>query len=155
MKAIKILLIMELLIVQLPVLKVLLIQLEQLNIYIYIYKFYLQKKYLPKTPNKWEVVYISYFVQNYKIYKIKNFNKSKYYYRLWCYTNYKIELYTIITNIKNFKGQLASGIYRLIWGDNPISWITTQFMSEGEFKLLSSSRSDVKIKELYIERKKN
>ncbi|KAF0851807.1 hypothetical protein [Spiroplasma poulsonii] len=114
----------------------------------YIDKFYLQKKDLPKIPNDWEVVNTSDFVQDSKGYKIKNFNKSEYYYRLWCYTTLEIELY-IITHI-NFKGQLASGIS---YGNNPSGWITIQLFPEGEFKLSSISNS-VEIKGLYIERKK-
>ncbi|MFX4057505.1 MAG: hypothetical protein EHV01_004225 [Spiroplasma sp. hy2] len=114
----------------------------------YIDKFYLQKKDLPKIPNKWEVVNTTNFVQGSQIYKIENFNKSEYYYRLWCYTSYEIELF-IITHI-NFEGQLASGIS---YGNNPSSWITIQLFPEGEFKL-SSTSNDVKIKKLYIQRKK-
>ncbi|RUO86089.1 hypothetical protein [Spiroplasma endosymbiont of Megaselia nigra] len=113
----------------------------------YLDKFYLQKKDLPKTPNEWVVVDTSDFVQGSKGYKIKNFNKSEYYYRLWCYTSYEVELF-IITHI-NFTGQLASGVS---YGNNPSSWITVQLFPEGEFKLSSTSNS-VKIKELYIERK--
>ncbi|WP_400248291.1 hypothetical protein, partial [Spiroplasma sp. ald] len=114
----------------------------------YLDKFYLQKKDLPKIPNNWEVVDTSDFVQDSKGYKIKNFNKSEYYYRLWCYTTLEIELY-IITHI-NFKGQLASGIS---YGNNPSGWITIQLFSNGEFKL-SSTSNNVKIKKLYIQRKK-
>ncbi|MBW3059020.1 MAG: hypothetical protein CXB60_08220 [Spiroplasma poulsonii] len=114
----------------------------------YLDKFYLQKKDLPKIPNEWEVVDTTDFVQGYKGYKIKNFNNWEYYYRLWCYTTLEIELY-IITHI-NFKGQLATGIS---YGDNPSSWITIQLFSDGEFKLSSISNS-VKIKGLYIERKR-
>ncbi len=111
----------------------------------YIDKFYLQKKDLP---NDWELVDISDFVQGSKRYKIKNWNKSEYYYRLWCYTTLEIELY-IITHI-NFKGQLATGVS---YGNNPSSWITVQLFPEGEFKL-SSILNNVEIKELYIERKR-
>ncbi|RUP78079.1 hypothetical protein D6D54_00975 [Spiroplasma poulsonii] len=114
----------------------------------YLDKFYLQKKDLPKIPNEWEVVDTTDFVQGSKGYKIKNFNNWEYYYRLWCYTTLEIELY-IITHI-NFKGQLATGIS---YGDNPSSWITIQLFSDGEFKLSSISNS-VKIKGLYIERKR-
>ncbi|WP_348735306.1 hypothetical protein [Spiroplasma endosymbiont of Ammophila pubescens] len=114
----------------------------------YLDKFYLQKKDLPKISNDWKVVDTSDFVQDYKGYKIKNFNKSEYYYRLWCYTTLEIELY-IITHI-NFKVQLASGIS---YGNNPSRWITIQLFSNGEFKLSSISNS-VEIKGLYIERKK-
>ncbi|WP_348734876.1 hypothetical protein [Spiroplasma endosymbiont of Ammophila pubescens] len=114
----------------------------------YLDKFYLQKKDLPKISNDWKVVDTSDFVQDSKGYKIKNFNKSEYYYRLWYYTTLEIELY-IITHI-NFKGQLASGIS---YGNNPSRWITIQLFSNGEFKLSSISNS-VEIKGLYIERKK-
>jgi len=114
----------------------------------YLDKFYLQKKDLPKIPNEWEVVDTTDFVKGSKGYKIKNFNNWEYYYRLWCYTTLEIELY-IITHI-NFKGQLATGIS---YGDNPSSWITIQLFSDGEFKLSSISNS-VKIKGLYIERKR-
>ncbi|WP_348735385.1 hypothetical protein [Spiroplasma endosymbiont of Ammophila pubescens] len=88
------------------------------------------------------------FVQGSKMYKIKNFNQSEYYYRLWCYISYEIELF-IITHI-NFNGQLSSGIS---YGSNPSNWITVQLFPEGEFKLSSISNSVV-IKKLYIERKK-
>ncbi len=82
------------------------------------------------------------------MYKIKNWNNLQYYYRLWCYTSYEIELF-IITHV-NFEGQLASGVS---YGNNPSSWITVQLLPEGDFKLSSISNS-VEIKKLYIERKK-
>ncbi len=87
----------------------------------YIDNFYLQKKYLPKIPNEWEKLDTGDFVQGYKMYKIKNWNNLQHYYRLWCYTNYEMELF-IITHIK-FKGQLAIWIS---YGNNPSIWITIQ-----------------------------
>lgn len=103
----------------------------------YIDKFFLQKKDLPKIPNDWELVDTSDFNPDGSGYFIKDFNKTKYQYKLWAIYKYQqnITLTPAIETPINYNGAIEWTRYIPTQDNNLIVRINTKYgnISFGNF----------------------